>query len=50
MKQNMKIFCKQFYYIQALNWVKSSGNGSAAAGKTFEDLLGKAQEIGRAHV
>lgn len=44
MKQNMKIFCKQFYYIQALNWVKSSGNGSAAAGKTFEDLLGKAQD------
>ena len=44
MKQNMKIFCQQFYYIQALNWVKSSGNGSAAAGKTFEDLVGKAQD------
>lgn len=44
MQNNIKLFCKQFYYIQALNWVKSTGNGSAAAGKTYEDLVGKAQD------
>lgn len=44
MKNNIRLFCKQFYYIQSLNWVKSSANGSAAAGLTYEELVGKAKD------
>lgn len=40
----MKKLKIELYKIQCRNWIPSSGNGSGAAGKTLEDILGKNED------
>lgn len=42
--ENFKKLSKEFYRIQCKNWIQGTANGTGAAGKTLEHLLGKCDD------
>ena len=44
MEESIKLLLKKFYEIRELGYVKTTRGGSTGIGKTFEDLLGKAED------